>query len=88
MLDNIFEICNIKYKELKRKKIPEKLAYTAPELLPNIESDQIKVVIEVFQNLLNDIIKENLDLKHEIENIKYELDKKQNKNTNCGFGPY
>lgn len=85
MIDNILEICNIKYKEAKKEKFP----YTAPELLPSeISSDQVKVVIEVFQNLFNGLLKENLELKDEIKNIKIELNKKQNKNINTGFGPY
>lgn len=67
-MDKLLEICNIKYKELKRKKYP----YTAPELLPSeIGSDQVKVVIEVFQNLFNELSKENFELKNKINNLEY-----------------
>ncbi len=66
MTDNILEICNIKYKEAKMKKFP----YTAPECFPEIQSDQVKVVIEVFQNLFNELSKENFELKNKINNLE------------------
>lgn len=72
MIENLLEICNIRYKEIKRERFKE-LAYTAPELLPNIESDQVKAVIEVFQYLINDKSKENIELKNEIEKLRGEL---------------
>lgn len=87
MKEDLYEICNIKYKEIKRRRFPE-LAYKAPELLPNIESDQIKAVIEVFQCLINDINKDNAELKDKIKNLEKELDNKKDKYLPRGIGPF
>lgn len=71
MIDDLLEMCNIRYKKLKMSKF----FYRAPETFNdvNIESDEVKAVVKVFESLVNEKIKENLDLKNQIENLRSEL---------------